>query len=123
MEKLTKRVEQLEKVTLQIQQHVAVLSARSEHFSTKADIECLRTEQEQMRNALMGEISQSTKGLEEKFNARFEKVDTRFDKMDARFDKMDARFDKMNDRITWTLMIPAILAVLAWFVKEAVLKS
>ncbi len=44
MEELTQRVGLLEKTTHQIQQDVAVLTARSENFATKSDIGTLRTE-------------------------------------------------------------------------------
>ncbi len=108
MEALTKRVEQLEKTTHQIQQDVAVLTARSENFATKADIECLRTEQGQMRIELLGEMSQLERRLEDKFGTRFEKI--------------ESKIDKLGDRMTWNIMLPGVLAVIAWFVKEVVLK-
>lgn len=104
METLTKRVEHLEKNTQKIQFDVALLTARSEHFATKSDIECLRTEQGQMRNELMGEMGQLER------------------RIDRKFERLEAKFEKLNDRLTWSIMIPAILAVVAWFVKTAVME-
>lgn len=97
MQRLTQRVEQLEKTTQLLQQDVAVLTARSENVATRADVERVRTEQGLMCNQLMNHI-----GLVEK--------------------RIDKKFAQLNDRLIWTLMLPAILAVLAWFVKVAVLK-
>ncbi|WP_226377016.1 hemolysin XhlA family protein [Pantoea stewartii] len=54
---------------------------------------------------------------------RFDKVDQRFDKVDERFDKLDARFESLNNRLIWTFMVPAILAVFAWFINTAVLNA
>lgn len=44
MEKLTQRVERLEEDTHQIKLDLAVLTARSENFATKADLAELKTE-------------------------------------------------------------------------------
>ena len=115
MEALTKRVEQLEKTTQQIQQDVAVLTARSENFATKADVECLRTEQGMLRIELLGEMGQ----LEKRMDAKFERMD---DKFEARFERLDHKIDKLGGRMTWNIMVPAVLAVIAWFVKVVVLK-
>ncbi|MEB5973288.1 hypothetical protein ACWXWB_14485 [Pantoea dispersa] len=97
MQRSTQRVDQLEKTTQLLQQDVAVLTARSENVATRADVERVRTEQGLMCNQLMNHI-----GLVEK--------------------RIDIKFAQLNDRLIWTLMLPAILAVLAWFVKVAVLK-
>jgi len=150
MEQLTKRVEQLEKTTQQIQMDVAVLTARSEHFATKADIETVRTEQAVMRFEIMGELGELEKRIdikfarmEEKFEQRFDKVDKKFDsidkkferidekfeRIDEKFEKVDERFNQLNDKIsqlnnslTWKIMLPTCLLVLAWFVQNMVLK-
>ncbi|MBA0034988.1 hypothetical protein HS962_01860 [Pantoea sp. BIGb0393] len=143
MEQLTKRVEQLEKTTQQIQMDVAVLTARSEHFATKADIETVRTEQAVMRFEIMGELGELEKRIdkkfermEEKFDQRFDNADKKFDsidkkfeRIDKKFDKVDERFNQLNDKIsqlnnslTWKIMLPTCLLVLAWFVQNIVLK-
>ena len=36
--------------------------------------------------------------------------------------RIEKKIDSINTRIIWTLLLPAILAVLAWFIKEAVLR-
>lgn len=97
MVRLTQHVEQLANTTQLLQQDVAVLTARFENFATRADVERVRTEQGLMCNQLMNEIGQVEK-------------------------RIDKNFERLNDRLIWTLMLPAILAVLAWFVKVAVLK-
>lgn len=181
MEELTQRVGLLEKTTHQIQQDVAVLTARSENFATKADIGTLRTE-------LLGEMGQSEKRtdgkfekmavhfddklgkmalhfdgkleklelriddkleklelriddkldkmelriddkldkMEQRIDVKFERMDEKFEKkfvrIDEKFEKLDVKFEKLNDRLTWSIMVPAILAVLAWFVKDLLVK-
>ena len=192
MEELTHRVGLLEKTTHQIQQDVAVLTARSENFATKADIGMLRTE-------LLGEMGQSEKRTEGKFekmalhfddklggmarhfddklvkmalhfddklgkmalhfddklekleeriddkldkmelriddkldkmeqriDVKFERMDEKFEKkfvrIDEKFENLNVKFEKLNDRLTWSIMVPAILAVLAWFVKDLLVK-
>jgi len=50
-------------------------------------------------------------------------MDQRFDRIDERFDKLDLRFESLNNRLIWTLMVPAILAVFAWFINTAVLNA
>lgn len=97
MVRLTQHVEQLANTTQLLQQDVAVLTARFENFATRADVERVRTEQGLMCNQLMNEIGQVEK-------------------------RINKNFERLNDRLIWTLMLPAILAVLAWFVKVAVLK-
>lgn len=97
MVRLTQHVEQLTNSTQLLQQDVAVLTARFENLATRADVERVRTEQGLMCNQLMNEIGQVEK-------------------------RIDKKFERLNDRLIWTLMLPAILAVLAWLVKVAVLK-
>ncbi|RVU75359.1 hypothetical protein [Pantoea dispersa] len=97
MVRLTQHVEQLANTTQLLQQDVAVLTARFENFATRADVERVRTEQGLMCNQLMNELGQVEK-------------------------RIDKKFERLNDRLIWTLMLPAILAVLAWLVKVAVLK-
>ncbi|THD39871.1 hypothetical protein C1N84_07465 [Pantoea sp. SGAir0418] len=97
MVRLTQHVEQLANTTQLLQQDVAVLTARFENLATRADVERVRTEQGLMCNQLMNEIGQVEK-------------------------RIDKNFERLNDRLIWTLMLPALIAVLAWFVKVAVLK-
>jgi len=181
MEELTQRVGLLEKTTHHIQQDVAVLTARSENFATKADIGNLRTE-------LLGEMGRSEKRtdckfekmalhfddklgkmalhfddkleklevriddklekmelriddklekmelriddkldkMEQRIDVKFERMDEKFEKkfvrIDENFEKLNVKFEKLNDRLTWSIMVPAILAVLAWFVKDLLVK-
>jgi ribosome-binding ATPase YchF (GTP1/OBG family) len=126
MEQLAKRVEQLDKTTQKIQMDVAVLAARSESIVTKADIESVRTEQGVMRLEIMAELGQLENRIDKKFDRIEEKFDAKFDKVDEKFERMENKFDRkfaqLNDRLTWSIMVPALLAVLAWFVKTAVLK-
>lgn len=136
MEQLTKRVEELEKTTQQIQTDVAVLTARSEHFATKADIEKVRAEQGVMRVEIMGELGALEQRLDKKFermedqlNPKFDKIDLIFERIDQRFERIDQRFNQLEDKIsafnnsiTWKIMIPTGLLVLAWFVQNIVLK-
>ncbi|MBK4771103.1 hypothetical protein F3J41_13930 [Pantoea sp. Ap-870] len=97
MVRLTQHVEQLANTTQLLQQDVAVLTARFENLATRADVERVRTEQGLMCNQLMNEIGQVEK-------------------------RIDKKFEQLNDRLIWTLMLPTLLAVLAWLVKVAVLK-
>lgn len=97
MVRLTQHVEQLANTTQLLQQDVAVLTARFENLATRADVERVRTEQGLMCNQLMNEIGQVEK-------------------------RIDKKFERLNDRLIWTLMLPTLLAVLAWLVKVAVLK-
>ncbi|MHC2595721.1 hypothetical protein [Pantoea sp. PNT02] len=136
MEQLTKRVEQLEKTTQQIQTDVAVLTARSEHFATKADIEKVRAEQGVMRVEILGElgaleqrIDKKLERMEDQLNPKFDKIDLIFERIDQRFERIDQRFNQLEDKIsafnnsiTWKIMIPTGLLVLAWFVQNIVLK-
>ncbi|MBE5252510.1 hypothetical protein [Mixta mediterraneensis] len=57
-----------------------------------------------------------------RIDGKFAKIDEEFSKVDKRFDRMEDKFDSLNNRILWTLMVPALVAVLAWFVKTAILK-
>jgi len=122
MEKLTKRIDGLERTTRLLQQDVAVLTAQAEHIATKADIADLRTEQGLLHLELIGEIGQLERRVDNKFVQMERKFEARFENIDRKFDNIDMRFDRLNDRLTWSIMVPAILAVLAWFVKVAVLK-
>ncbi len=97
MVRLTQHVEQLANTTQLLQQDVAVLTARFENLATRADVERVRTEQGLMCNQLMNEIGQVEK-------------------------RIDKKFEQLNDRLIWPLMLPTLLAVLAWLVKVAVLK-
>ncbi|MCG7388392.1 hypothetical protein [Pantoea sp. ACRSB] len=58
----------------------------------------------------------------ERMDKRFERMDEKFERIDMKFERVDEKFDRLNDRITWTLMVPAILAVLGWLVKEVLVK-
>ena len=164
MEKLTQRVERLEEDTHQIKLDLAVLTARSENFATKADLAELKAElksdQYEMRVELLREIGacdmrantrfekidEQLSGFNEKFikideqfkrvDERFERVDERFNRVDEQFKKVDEQFRKVDARfesletkignidskITWTLLIPALTAIILWFVKTAILK-
>lgn len=105
MDNSTRRVEHLEQDSHQIKIDLGILTARSESFATKADVESVRTEVQGVRAEVQGvraELIQELAALEVRTNNRF---------------------DALNAKITWTLLVPAILAVLAWFVKEAVLKG
>lgn len=65
-------------------------------------------------------------GIDRRLDAmdrRMEAMDQRFDRIDERFDKLDLRFESLNNRLIWTLMVPAILAVFAWFINTAVLNA
>ena len=112
MDILEQRVERLEEDTRQIKLDLAVLTARSENFATKTDVAELRAE-------LIKEIAAS----EARTNIRFEKIDEKFERIDEKFERMFEKFNDINSRITWTLMIPALVAVLLWFVKTAILKT
>ena len=49
---------------------------------------------------------------------KFERMDEKFERMDEKFQHVDEKFDRLNDRITWTLLVPAVLAVLGWLARE-----
>ncbi|EBB3994478.1 emp24/gp25L/p24 family protein [Salmonella enterica] len=74
-EQLEKRIEKLEGEVSSIQKDIAVLTARSEQFSTKAEVERLRGD-------LIKEIN------------------------------------SVNTKITWSIFIPLMIAVLGWLAKQ-----
>ncbi|MGP4130443.1 hypothetical protein OJE16_11990 [Pantoea tagorei] len=45
-------------------------------------------------------------------------MNEKFERLDDKFERVDEKFDRLNDRITWTLMVPAVLAVLGWLARE-----
>lgn len=149
MERLTQRVERLELDTHQIKSDLAVLTERSQNFATRTDVEVLHTEQLKLRCEMHEGFAQTAvqfARIDEKFvriderferiderfgqidaklermDKRFERMDEKFERIDMKFERVDEKFDRLNDRITWTLMVPAILAVLGWLVKEVLVK-
>lgn len=142
MERLTQRVERLELDTHQIKSDLAVLTERSQNFATRTDVEVLHTEQLKLRCEMHEGFAQTAvqfARIDEKFvriderferiderfgqiDAKLERMDKRFERMDEKFERVDEKFERLNDRITWTLMVPAILAVLGWLVKEVLVK-
>ena len=36
--------------------------------------------------------------------------------------RLNMKFDTLNNKITWTLLLPALTAIILWFVKVAILK-
>jgi len=98
MEELTQRVGLLEKTTHQIQQDVAVLTARSENFATKADIGTLRTE-------LLVEMGQSEKRTDGKFEKMALHFDDKLEGMARHFDdKLGGMARHLDDKLgTMTL--------------------
>jgi len=46
------------------------------------------------------------------------RADENFVSIDEKFKRIDERFDRLNDRMTWTLLVPAVLAVLGWLARE-----
>ncbi|MGJ0191036.1 hypothetical protein ACR6A7_01685 [Pantoea sp. RRHST58] len=54
----------------------------------------------------------------ERIDEKFDRMDEKFDRMDEKFERIDEKFDRLNDRITWTLLVPAVLAVLGWLARE-----
>lgn len=79
MEALTQRVGVLEKTTHHIQQDVAVLTARSENFATKADIGTLRSE-------LLDEMGESEKRTDGKFDSMARHFDDKLQGIARHFD-------------------------------------
>ena len=99
MDDLKKRVEQLEKDTNQIRVDMATLLERSQNFATQSSLSDL--------------------------SARAESFATKADlvqQLSASESRITSKIDSINNRIIWTLMIPAIVAILLWFVKTAILK-
>ena len=133
MDNLTRRVEHLEQDTQQIKIDLGILTARSESFATKADIESVRTEVQGVRAEVQGVRAEVQSVRAEVQGVRAEGQTVRAEVQGVRAEliqelaaleaRTNNRFDALNAKITWTLLIPAILAVLAWFLKEAVLKG
>jgi hypothetical protein len=112
MDNSTRRVEHLEQDSHQIKIDLGILTARSESFATKADVESVRTEVQGVRAEVQG-VRAEVQGVRAELIQELAALEVR----------TNNRFDALNAKITWTLLVPAILAVLAWFVKEAVLKG
>ncbi|PIJ59868.1 hypothetical protein [Erwinia aphidicola] len=119
MDNLTRRVEHLEQDSHQIKIDLGILTARSESFATKADVESVRTEVQGVRAEVHGVRAEGQSIRAEVQSVRAELIQ----ELAALEVRTNNRFDALNAKITWTLLVPAILAVLAWFVKEAVLKG
>ena len=119
MDNLTRRVEHLEQDSHQIKIDLGILTARSESFATKADVESVRTEVQGVRAEVQGVRAEVQGVRAEVHGVRAELIQ----ELAALEVRTNNRFDALNAKITWTLLVPAILAVLAWFVKEAVLKG
>lgn len=119
MDNLTRRVEHLEQDSHQIKIDLGILTARSESFATKADVESVRAEVQGVRAEV-----QSVRAEGQSIRAEVQSVRAELIQELAALEvRTNNRFDALNAKITWTLLVPAILAVLAWFVKEAVLKG
>jgi len=133
MDNLTRRVEHLEQDSHQIKIDLGILTARSESFATKADVESVRTEVQGVRAEVHGVRAEVQGVRAEVQGVRAEGQSIRAEVQSVRAEliqelaalevRTNNRFDALNAKITWTLLVPAILAVLAWFVKEAVLKG
>jgi len=126
MDNLTRRVEHLEQDSHQIKIDLGILTARSESFATKADVESVRTEVQGVRAEVHGVRAEGQSIRAEVQSVRAEVQSVRAEliqELAALEVRTNNRFDALNAKITWTLLVPAILAVLAWFVKEAVLKG
>ncbi|WP_338493514.1 hypothetical protein VRB23_04190 [Erwinia aphidicola] len=133
MDNLTRRVEHLEQDSHQIKIDLGILTARSESFATKADVESVRTEVQGVRAEVHGVRAEGQSIRAEVQGVRAEGQSIRAEVQSVRAEliqelaalevRTNNRFDALNAKITWTLLVPAILAVLAWFVKEAVLKG
>jgi len=119
MDNLTRRVEHLEQDSHQIKIDLGILTARSESFATKADVESVRAEVHGVRAEVQGVRAEGQSIRAEVQSVRAELIQ----ELAALEVRTNNRFDALNAKITWTLLVPAILAVLAWFVKEAVLKG
>ena len=119
MDNSTRRVEHLEQDSHQIKIDLGILTARSESFATKADVESVRTEVQGVRAEVHGVRAEGQSIRAEVQSVRAELIQ----ELAALEVRTNNRFDALNAKITWTLLVPAILAVLAWFVKEAVLKG
>ncbi|GAB3417350.1 hypothetical protein GCM10027361_32300 [Erwinia aphidicola] len=126
MDNLTRRVEHLEQDSHQIKIDLGILTARSEGFATKADVESVRTEVQGVRaegQSIRAEV-QGVRAEGQSIRAEVQSVRAELIQELAALEvRTNNRFDALNAKITWTLLVPAILAVLAWFVKEAVLKG
>lgn len=138
MERLTRRVDRLEQHTQQIKSDLAVLTERSQNFATKTDVEGLRTDQFRLRCEMLEGFAQTSAQFarsDERFarvsdwtvqadsnfaaiDRQFERINKQFERVDEKFARVDEKFDRLNDRITWTLMVPAVLAVLGWLARE-----
>lgn len=126
MDNSTRRVEHLEQDSHQIKIDLGILTARSESFATKADVESVRTEVQGVRAEVHGVRAEGQSIRAEVQSVRAEVQSVRAEliqELAALEVRTNNRFDALNAKITWTLLVPAILAVLAWFVKEAVLKG
>jgi len=119
MDNLTRRVEHLEQDSHQIKIDLGILTARSESFATKADVESVRTEVQGVRAEVHGVRAEGQSIRAEVQSVRAELIQ----ELAALEVRTNNRFDALNAKITWTLLIPAILAIIAWFVKEAILKG
>lgn len=106
MKELTKRVEQVEKDTHQIRIDVATLTERSKNFATTTSVEALT---ERCKHFV-------TKG---EFTSALHQMEVRLtDKLDG----LGLRINGVESKIFWGIFLPAMSAIVAWFVKTTVLQ-
>ncbi|WP_380182043.1 hypothetical protein [Kalamiella sp. sgz302252] len=84
------------------------LVERSESFATKTDVSLLRSDLYKEIGLLHKEVGLVRSDLQKEIYASES--------------RMNDKFDAINNKITWTLLLPALTAIVLWFVKVAILK-
>jgi len=103
------------------------LIERSENFATKADLykeiglvrTDLHTEIGLVRTDLHKEIGLVRTDLQKEIGSTRVEL---LKEISASEQRLNTKFDVINNRITWTLLLPALTAIILWFVKVAILK-
>ena len=122
MKELTKRVEQVEKDTHQIRIDVATLTERSKNFATTTSVEALLERCDSFATRVAVEKLTErcehfvTKG---EFTSALHQMEVR---LTEKLDGLGLRINGVESKIFWGIFLPAMSAVVAWFVKTTVLQ-
>ena len=152
MDSINDKIARLESETSQIRVDVAALVERSKHAANQASLDALAERCEGFASqASLDALAERCEGFAsqaalDKLIERSENFATKADlykefatkadlyreigstrvellkEISASEQRLNTKFDVINNRITWTLLLPALTAIILWFVKVAILK-